>query len=80
MSRSEWGLQRSDGKTLGVAFADYDGAGQPSLYLANDEMPGDLYQNQGKTFKEVGRARQGRPMMGASNARRHGDRLGRLRQ
>ena len=51
----DWGLQRSDGKTLGAAFADYDASGRPSLYLANDETPGDLYHNQGRKFEEVGR-------------------------
>jgi len=34
------------GKALGVAFADLDGSGRPSLAIANDEMPGDLLQPQ----------------------------------
>ena len=46
----------SYGKTLGAAFADYDGSGRPSLALANDEVFGELHQNTGSTFKEVGRS------------------------
>src|SRR5262249_13407905 len=34
------------GKALGVAFADLDGSGRPTLAIANDEMPGDLLQPQ----------------------------------
>jgi len=44
------------GKTLGAAFADYDGKGRPGLALANDEMLGELHQNLGNTFNEVGRS------------------------
>ena len=44
------------GKTLGAAFADYDGSGRQGLAVANDEMWGELHQNQGSTFKEVGRS------------------------
>jgi hypothetical protein len=32
------------GKGLGVAFADHDGSGSLAMALANDEMPGDLFQ------------------------------------
>ena len=46
----------SYGKTLGAAFADYDGSGRPGLAVANDEMWGELHQNLGATFKEVGRS------------------------
>ncbi len=41
------GLANSTGKTLGVAFADVDDDGFPDLYLANDEVPCDLYMNRG---------------------------------
>ena len=44
------------GKTLGAAFADFNGSGKPSLALANDEMAGDLLQNKGKKFENVGAA------------------------
>jgi hypothetical protein len=37
------GLGDSHGKTLGVAFADYDDDGRVDLYLANDGVPGDMY-------------------------------------
>ena len=46
----------SYGKTLGAAFADYDGMGRQGLAVANDEMWGELHQNMGKTFKEIGRS------------------------
>ena len=45
------------GKTLGAAFADYDGTGRSGLALANDERLGELHQNLGNTFNEVGRSR-----------------------
>lgn len=41
------GLQRASGKTWGVAFADYDDDGRPDLYLANDQVAGNLYRNLG---------------------------------
>lgn len=44
------------GKVLGAAFADYDDSGRPSLYLANDEMPGSLLHNQPGVWADVGRA------------------------
>ena len=52
----EWGLQASLGKTLGVAFADFDRSGKQSLVLANDEVPGELYLNKGRAFTNIGAA------------------------
>lgn len=49
-----WGVPAIHGKGLGVAAADYDGSGRPSLALANDEVEGDFLQNQGRKFKEIG--------------------------
>jgi hypothetical protein len=42
---AQFGLGDATGKTLGLAFADLDGDGYPDLYLANDEVPCDLYVN-----------------------------------
>jgi enediyne biosynthesis protein E4 len=45
------------GKGLGVAFADYDGTGRTGFAVANDLMPGDLFQSEGhKRFKNMGEA------------------------
>lgn len=50
-----WGLDKAHGKTLGAVAADYNRDGWPDLYLANDEMPGDLFRNvAGKGLVEVG--------------------------
>ena len=49
-----WGADRAHGKGLGAAFADYDGRGRQSLAVANDSQPGDLFQNQGGRFREIG--------------------------
>jgi enediyne biosynthesis protein E4 len=48
-----WGAEDVHGKGLGVAAGDFDGSGRMSLAIANDEVPGDLLLNQGKTFKNV---------------------------
>jgi hypothetical protein len=42
------GLDATEGKTLGVAFADADGDGDDDLYLANDEEAQDYFENDGK--------------------------------
>ena len=40
---------------LGVLWGDFDGSGQPSLFVANDSTPNYLYHNLGKgQFEEVG--------------------------
>lgn len=49
-----WGASNW-GKTLGVAFADFDGSHHQSVYLADDEMAGQLLRNDGHRFKDVGR-------------------------
>ncbi len=48
------GMADAHGKTLGVAFADYDQDGDQDLYLANDQALGDFYLNDGKgRFRNV---------------------------
>ncbi len=49
------GLDRTDGKALGVVFADYDSDGRVDLFVANDLTRNFLYRNEGKgVFREVG--------------------------
>ena len=49
-----WAVQKTSGKVLGVAFADLDGSLRPSLALANDEVAGDLLQNNRTKFTNIG--------------------------
>lgn len=50
-----YGLETAEGKTLGVAFGDSNRDGYPDLYLANDQVPCDLYLNQGgQSFAKAG--------------------------
>lgn len=50
----ESGINRSPGKGLGVAFADYDRDGWPDLFVANDAVAQQLFHNlrNGK-FEEI---------------------------
>jgi enediyne biosynthesis protein E4 len=48
------GMLTVSGKGLGVAAADFDGAGRPGLAIANDEMPGDLMARLGSKFQNIG--------------------------
>jgi enediyne biosynthesis protein E4 len=65
-----WGADNVHGKALGVAFADYDNSGLQSITIANDEVAGDLLQNNGKRLENVGQlagtayAATGRPHAG----------------
>jgi tetratricopeptide (TPR) repeat protein len=43
-----FGFASAHGKAWGAAFTDYDRDGWPDLYVANDEMPGDLFHNTGR--------------------------------
>lgn len=70
----QWGLDRAHGKTLGAVVSDYNADGWPDLYLANDEMPADLFRNEGgRRFTEVAAEagcafRQGGQLMGGMGA------------
>lgn len=49
------GADRVHGKAWGVVFFDFDDDGWPDIYVANDEMPGDLLRNvEGRRFENVG--------------------------
>ena len=45
------GIGKTNGRGLGVGFADLEGAGRPSLAIANDEMEGDLMRPGGSPAK-----------------------------
>lgn len=52
---TRWGMGSQHGKCLGAAFADVNDDGWPDLYLGNDEMPGDLFINDGgRRFRNEG--------------------------
>ena len=47
------GIAGKKGRSLGVAFADYDGDGSPDIFVANDGMEEFLWHNNGNgTFTE----------------------------
>jgi hypothetical protein len=49
------GLGNVEGKALGVAFSDLDQDGYADLYIANDQVPCDLYLNErGQRFIKIG--------------------------
>jgi hypothetical protein len=51
---AEAGLLDTHGKGLGVAFADPDNDGDSDLYVANDQVPGDFFVNDGRgRFRNV---------------------------
>ena len=48
------GVNNPDGKTLGVAIADYDRDGDPDIIVTNDTQPNFLYKNRGDgTFEDI---------------------------
>ncbi len=52
---SQWGLQESSGRGLGIVTVDYDRDGKLDLFVANDGSPNFLYRNLGGgKFKSVG--------------------------
>jgi len=51
----QYGLNKSVGKGMGVAIADYDGDGFPDLFVSNDTLYNYLFHNVGgKKLEEVG--------------------------
>ena len=46
---------RNDGKSLGVLASDFDGDGDPDVFVANDTTPNHLWRNEGGLkFSDVG--------------------------
>lgn len=53
---AETGIAQHPGRGMGVAVADYDNDGYQDIFIANDDMPGQLFHNLGgKRFEEVAR-------------------------
>jgi hypothetical protein len=52
----QWGLDKSSGNSLGAAFADFDGSGRQSLFVANDQLAADFYVNKPGHFSEIARS------------------------
>lgn len=49
------GLSSANGRGLGVVFGDYDNDGDADVYVANDTVRNNLWNNQGDgTFEDVG--------------------------
>lgn len=44
----EPGIENTQGKTLGLTFADYEGSGFPGIFAANDTSGNGLYHNDGR--------------------------------
>jgi enediyne biosynthesis protein E4 len=50
----ETGIAAHPGRGMGVAIADFDGDGFPDIFVANDDLPNQLFHNRGgKKFEEV---------------------------
>jgi hypothetical protein len=50
----ETGIAAHPGRGMGVAVADFDGDGFPDIFVANDDLPNQLFHNKGgKSFEEV---------------------------
>ncbi len=51
---AETGIAAHPGRGMGVAVADFDGDGFPDIFVANDDLPNQLFHNEGgKSFEEV---------------------------
>ncbi len=49
------GVANSEGRSLGVVWADFDADGWPDLYVANDISANSVYRNRGDgTFTDIG--------------------------
>lgn len=50
-----WGLECPYGRALGAAFADLEGVGRQSLFVASDQAPSSLFLNTGARCTNIGR-------------------------
>ena len=51
---NEAGLNTANGRSWGAAFQDYDDDGDTDLYVANDMLACDLFENLGGRFRNIG--------------------------
>jgi len=51
-----WGVDTAATKGLGAAFADFDGSGRQSLFVASDVTASLLLQNRGDGFEDIGQS------------------------
>jgi len=47
-------LNNARGHALGVAFADFDASGHQGLFVANDQIPSNLYRYENGRYQEIG--------------------------
>ena len=50
----EWGFHKAHGRCLGLAVRAAESGNGAAIYMANDELPGDLFVPRGKSYTNIG--------------------------